>query len=120
MNVLLWVLQGLLALHTAVGAFWKFSNSEQTVPSLTALSHGVWLGLSVLEILASVALVLPAFNKAGSRLVPLAAVFIASEMVLFSVLHVVSGPTEYGSMVYWLIVAALSAFIAYGRYAKPI
>ena len=37
MNPTLWVLQSLLALHTAIGALWKFSNSEQAVPSLSAL-----------------------------------------------------------------------------------
>jgi hypothetical protein len=31
MNILLWILQILLALHTIVGAVWKFLNSEQTV-----------------------------------------------------------------------------------------
>ena len=51
MNILLWVLQILLALHTAIGAVWKFFNSEQTVPSLKAIPHGVWLSLSVIEIL---------------------------------------------------------------------
>jgi len=29
MNILLWTFQVLLALHTAIGAVWKFSNSEQ-------------------------------------------------------------------------------------------
>ena len=42
-NVVLWILQVLLALHTAMGAVWKFSNSEQTVPSLQAIPHGAWL-----------------------------------------------------------------------------
>lgn len=44
MNILLWVLQILLALHTVIGAVWKFSNSEQTVRSLNAIPHGVWAG----------------------------------------------------------------------------
>jgi hypothetical protein len=42
MNILLWILQILLALHTAMGAVWKFSHSaEQTMPSLKAIPHGV-------------------------------------------------------------------------------
>ena len=32
MNVLLWILQILLALHTVTGAVWKFFNSEHSVP----------------------------------------------------------------------------------------
>ncbi|MBL9038941.1 MAG: hypothetical protein JNG84_10530, partial [Archangium sp.] len=59
MNIFLWILQVLLALHTTMGAVWKFSNSEQTTPSLKAIPHAVWLGMSGIEILCSVALVLP-------------------------------------------------------------
>lgn len=121
MNILLWVLQILLALHTAMGAVWKFSNSEQTVPSLKALPHGVWLGLSGFELLCSLSLIFPAFNTSWSILVPIAAVGIAAEMLLFSGLHLQSGDPKHGQMVYWLIVAALCAFIAYGRFVlKPL
>jgi len=121
MNILLWVLQILLALHTVIGAVWKFSHSEQTVPSLNAIPHGVWLAMSVLELLCSLGLVLPAFNKSLAILAPIAALCIAAEMLLFSGLHVYSGDSKYGPMVYWLFVAALGALIAYGRFVlKPV
>ena len=115
MNILLWVLQILLALHTAIGAVWKFSNSEQTVPSLSAIPHGVWLAMSVFELLCALGLVLPAFGKPLAVLVPIAAAFIAAEMLVFCVLHLYSGDANYGQMIYWLVVAAICAFIAYGR-----
>ena len=115
MSVLLWVLQILLALHTVMGAVWKFSNSEQTVPSLNAIPHGVWLAMSVFELLCSLALILPAFNKRLAILAPVAAACIAAEMLLFCGLHVYSGQTNHGPMIYWLVVAAICAFIAYGR-----
>ena len=91
MNILLWVLQILLALHTAIGALWKFFNSEQTVPSLKAIPHGVWLSLSVIEILCGLALVLPALSQPLAILAPIAAVVIAAEMLLFCGLHIYSG-----------------------------
>ncbi len=120
MNILLWVLQILLALHTIMGAVWKFSNSEQTEPSLKAIPHGVWLAMSVFELLCSLALVFPAFNKSMSILAPIAATCIAAEMLLFSGLHLYTGHAKHGHMIYWLIVAALCAFIAYGRFVlKP-
>lgn len=35
MNITLWILQALLALHTIMGAIWKFTNpAEKAVPSL--------------------------------------------------------------------------------------
>jgi len=120
MNILLWVLQILLALHTVMGAVWKFSNSEQTVPSLKVIPHGVWLAMSVFELVCSLCLILPAFNKPLAILAPLAATGIAGEMLLFSGLHIYSGDANHGHMIYWLVVAAICAFIAYGRFVlKP-
>ena len=120
MNIFLWVLQSLLALHTAIGAVWKFSNSEQTVPSLKAIPHGVWLAMSVIELLCSLALILPALNKSLGILAPVAAACIAVEMLFLCVVHVYSGSAEYSELIYWLVVAALCTFIAYGRFVlKP-
>ena len=116
MNIVLWVLQALLALHTAIGAVWKFSNSEQTVPSLKAIPHGVWLAMSVFELLCTLGLILPAFNKSFGPLAPVAAACIAAEMLLFCGLHIYSGDANYSPMIYWLVVAAICAFIAYGRF----
>ena len=96
MNVVLWILQVILALHTAMGAVWKFTNSEQTVPALKAIPHGAWLGLSVLEILCAIGLVLPALSKPLGILAPIAAVCIAAEMLLFSGLHLASGDANQG------------------------
>ena len=42
-------------------------------------------------------------------------------MLLFSGLHLYSGEAKHGQMIYWLVVAAISAFIAYGRFVlKPL
>lgn len=121
MNILLWVLQILLALHTAMGAVWKFSNAEQTVPSLKAIPHGVWLSMGFFELILSLCLVLPLIYKPLANLVPVAAIFIALEMLLFCVLHFSSGEAGYSSVIYWLVVAAICAFIAYGRLVlRPI
>lgn len=121
MNAVLWILQSLLALHTFAGAMWKLFNSEQTVPSLKPLPHEVWLGLICLEVLCGVGLLLPAFSKRLSIAVPIAAAGIAAEMLLFSALHAYSGNTDRGEVIYWLVVAGVCAFTAYGRIAlKPI
>ncbi len=120
MNILLWVLQVLLALHTAMGAVWKFFNPVQAVPSLKAIPRGVWQALSVFELLCSLALILPSFYEPLAVMAPVAAACIAAEMLLFSWLHIASGDKKYGPMVYWLVVAAICAFIAYGRFVlKP-
>lgn len=104
-----------------MGAVWKVSNSEQTVPSLKAIPHGVWLSLSALEVLCSVALVLPLVSERLGLLVPIAAVCIAGEMLLFSGLHLRSGEADFSPVTYWLVVAAFCGFIAYGRFVlRPL
>jgi hypothetical protein len=115
MNILLWLLQFLLALHTIVGAIWKFSNSEQTVPSLRTIPHAIWMAMIVFELLCSVSLILPAFNKRLAILAPTAAACIAAEMLLFAALHISSGSPGYNQMIYWLVVAAICGFLVYGR-----
>ncbi|WP_411032762.1 DoxX family protein [Shinella sp. BYT-45] len=121
MNILLWVLQVLLALHTAVGAAWKLFNSEQAVPSLKAIPHGIWLGMSAVEVLCALGLVLAGFHRPLAFLVPFAAIVVAAEMLLFCGVHIASGDRSYGPMVYWLVVVAICAFIAYGRLVlKPL
>jgi hypothetical protein len=116
MNIFLWVLQIILALHTAVGAVWKFSHSaEQTQPSLKAIPHGVWLALAVFELLCCLGLILPAFSSPLAILAPIAAACIAAEMLLFSGLHIHSGDSNRTPLIYWLVVAAICAFIAFGR-----
>ncbi len=120
MNILFWVLQILLALHTAMGGVWKFSNSELAVPSLKAIPHGVWLAMGVFELLCSLCLILPAINKPLAILAPIAAACIAAEMLFMSGVHVRSGAASHGPMIYWLVVAAICGFIAYGRFVlKP-
>jgi len=118
MNIALWTLQIMLALHTVAGAVWKFSNSERTVPSLGAIPHGLWLSLSVVELLCSLALVIP---LRGKPLAPVAAATIAAIMLLYCGVHLASGDPQHAQLAYWLVVAAVCGFIAYGRLAlKPL
>ncbi|MCD6023802.1 MAG: hypothetical protein K0Q91_718 [Fibrobacteria bacterium] len=122
MNVLLWILQGLFALHTLMGAIWKFANpAKSAIPTLAAIPHGLWITISVLELLAAAALVVPALNKSWGVLVPIAALFVVAVMALYCVVHLASGSPEYSPLVYWIIVAVVGAFIAYGRLAlRPL
>lgn len=115
MNILFWTLQVLLAFHTATGAFWKFSNSVQTVPSLKAIPSGIWLSLSGIEILCSLVLLLPALWKPAGKWVPTAAGFVAAEMLLFIALAALSGEANSGEIIYWGAVAIFAGFVAYGR-----
>jgi hypothetical protein len=116
MNIVLWVFQVLLALHTGMGAVWKFSHSTDAVPSLEAIPQVAWVSLSVVELLCVAGLVLPIFNKQLGMLAPIAAAVVVAEMLLFTAVHIASGNGDSGQIVYWLVVAAACAFLAYGRF----
>ncbi len=117
MNIFLWILQILLALHTIMGAVWKFSHTvEQTMPSLKAIPQGAWLTLAGVELLCALCLILPAFYKPVVMLVPIAAICIAVIMLSFCAIHFLAGNSGLSSPAYWLVVAALCAFVAYGRF----
>src|SRR6188768_1718378 len=98
MNIFLWILQILLALHTITGAVWKFSHTaEQTMPSLKAIPPGAWLVLAVFELLCALCLILPAFYKPLNVLVPSAAICIAATMLAFCAIHFFAGNTNLSS-----------------------
>lgn len=122
MNIFFWSLQIVLALHTTIGALWKFSNSPAAaIPSLRAIPQFIWIGLALIELVAVASLVLPAFKKSWGSCVPKAATFVAAEMILFSLLHLASGEPNKSPIIYWGVVAAICAFLAYGRWKlKPI
>lgn len=115
MNIVLWVLQILLALHTLVGAVWKFKNSDRVVPSVRSIPRKGWLALGSFELLCSLGLVLPMVAAPLAMIVPLAAAGVGADMLLLCGVHLRSGATRHGPMVYWLVVAALCAVIVVGR-----
>lgn len=117
MNVTLWILQVFLALHTIIGAIWKFSNpAKKAIPSLKAIPHSVWISMCIIELVLSLCLILPAFNKSLGILTPIAGACIAAEMLIFCTVHLVSRETNHSPIIYWSVVAAICAFIAYGRF----
>jgi hypothetical protein len=77
--------------------------------------------MSIVELACVAGFLMPAFFSTLAALAPAAAAVIAAEMLLYCGLHLASGDPSYGPIGYWLVVAALSAFIAYGRLAlRPL
>lgn len=90
------------------------------MPSLGAIPNELWLTMSVIEILCALGLILPVFSKSLGTFAPVAAVIIAAEMLIFTGLHLYAGDPAYSPIIYWLVVAVICAFIAYGRFVlKP-
>ena len=116
MNIFLWILQIILALHTLTGVVWKFSHTaEQTMPSLKVIPPNGWLILAVFEVLCALGLILPAIYKPSGISAPLGAIGIAMVMLAFCAIELHSANINMGSITYWLVVTAVCGFIAYGR-----
>jgi uncharacterized membrane protein YphA (DoxX/SURF4 family) len=117
MNILLWVLQILLA------AFFLFSGIQHFVlpPGLPAqmawmydMSPGLHYFSGAAEILAGLGLVLPGLTRIQTRLTPLAALGLVIVMVGAAVWHVTR--SEFTNIVSNVIMGGLAGFVAYGRW----
>jgi uncharacterized membrane protein YphA (DoxX/SURF4 family) len=122
MNILLWVLQVLAALVYGASGVMKvflFDKVSGDVPSFGALPRPAWMALGVLELVCTVALIVPAALRWEPRLTVLAATVLAIESLVFIWVHVQY--REVPSIVVSAVLGLLVAFIAYGRLVmKPI
>ena len=73
MNILLWALQAVLGLLYVAGGYYKAFNFEKLADQFTAIPHGGWRVLGVIEMLGAVLLIVPAATKWKPRLTPIAA-----------------------------------------------
>ena len=121
MNILLWVVQVVLALLSFAGGAYKvFSFDELAkMPATGALSRGGWNALGVFEMLCAVLLILPAATKWMPGLTPLAAVALALESLALAGLYARYSLKLTGTNpLIWVVgMALMAAFVAYGRYA---
>jgi putative oxidoreductase len=115
MNIVLWVLQVLLAVaFFAHGVMMVVPPAEIAAQLNATLPRWFQLFLGVAEVLAAVGLVLPGLTRIQPWLVSWAAGGIIIVMVSATVYHVARG--ELGSAVTTLILLVMAAFVAYMRY----
>jgi hypothetical protein len=119
MNTLLWVLQVLAALlygSSGVMKVFMFDTISQDVPSFRALPREGWMALGILELVCTVALIVPAAFHWRPHLTILAAILLAIESLVFVWVHV-----KYHEMTPLIlsgVLGLLMAFIAYGRMVR--
>jgi uncharacterized membrane protein YphA (DoxX/SURF4 family) len=115
MNVLLWVLQVLLALaFFAHGLLFLFPPAAMVDQMNASLPRWFQLFLGVAEILAAVGLTLPGFTRIQPWLVPCAAAGIMIVMISATIFHLMRG--EVSSAITTVVLLAVATFIAYMRW----
>jgi hypothetical protein len=115
MNILLWVLQVLLALaFFAHGALLLFPPAAIADQMNASLPRWFQLFLGVAEVLAAVGLTLPGVTRVQPWLVSCAAAGIMIVMICASIYHVRRG--EVSSALTTVVLLAVATFIAYMRW----
>lgn len=120
MNILLWILQILLAAAFAAHG-WLFLNPPaELVAVMNESIHPTFrLFLGVAEVLAAIGLTLPGMTRILPWLISLAAAGIMIVMISATVLHTMRA--EYNSAVTTAILLVIATFVAYMRWkVKPI
>jgi uncharacterized membrane protein YphA (DoxX/SURF4 family) len=118
-NVVLWILAGLLAAAFLAAGAMKVSRSKEELAKAGMawtedFSAGTVKLIGALEVLAAVGLILPAVLDIAPVLVPLAALGLVLMMVGAVVVHV--RRKEVSTMAPSVVLLVLAAVVAWGRF----
>jgi uncharacterized membrane protein YphA (DoxX/SURF4 family) len=118
-NVVLWILTGLLAAAVLAAGVMKVARTKEQLQSsgmgwVEDFSAGTVRLVGVLEILAAIGLVLPALLDIAPVFVPLAALGLVVVMVGAVVVHV--RRKETATMAPAVVLLVLAAVVAWGRF----
>ncbi|MGH2620174.1 MAG: DoxX family protein [Anaerolineales bacterium] len=119
MNIALWVAQGLLGLGFLGAGYNHGFQAEQ----MKSQRGGEWVAavpkrlldpIAACEILGGIAVILPALTGILPWLTPVAATLFVLLMLLAAGFHLLR--REFPNIVFNVILLALAAFVAYGRF----
>jgi uncharacterized membrane protein YphA (DoxX/SURF4 family) len=120
MNVLLWMLQALLAVaFLAHGWLFLFPPAEMVDLMNAVIPPAFRVFIGVAEVLAAVGLTLPGITRVLPWLIPLAAAGLMIVMLAATILHGMRG--EVGSAITTAMLFVVATFVAYMRWkVNPI
>jgi uncharacterized membrane protein YphA (DoxX/SURF4 family) len=120
MNILLWVLQVLLALAFLAHGWLLLSPPASMAEQINAsIPRWFQIFIGTAEVLAAVGLVLPGLTRIQPWLVPGAAAGIMFVMICATVFHLMRG--EVSSAITTLVLLAIATFVTYMRWrVRPI
>lgn len=118
MNIILWILQGILAFLYLAGGGFKTFNPDDVASQITAVPRGAWRAIGVFEVLGAVLLIVPAAFSWMPALTAHAAAALAVETLILAAIYASYSLklTATNPLVFALPMGLLVAFVAYGRY----
>jgi putative oxidoreductase len=117
MNIVLWILQILLAaifLFNGINHFSVPPGLPEQMAWMYDLSPALHTFIGTFEVLGALGLVLPGLTRTQTRLTPLAALGLVIVMLGAAVWHIPRG--EALNSVINLVIAGMAGFVAYGRW----
>jgi uncharacterized membrane protein YphA (DoxX/SURF4 family) len=115
MNIVLWVLQVLLAIAFFLHGLLLLAPPPEIAAQMNAeLPRGFWVFLGVAEILAAVGLTLPGLTRIQPWLVTWAAAGVMFVMISATIWHLAR--SEWSSSVITLVLLAMATYVAYMRH----
>ncbi|MFN8446041.1 MAG: DoxX family protein [Caldilineaceae bacterium] len=120
MNIVLWIVQILLLVAFGAAGAMKLSQPIDGLAAamawVTAMPALVVRFIGLAEVAGALGVVLPQATKIQPKLTAWAGVGLATVMGLATIFHITRG--EFGNIVPTLILGALAAFVAWGRWSK--
>ena len=118
MNVVLWILQAVLAVAFAMAGLMKLTQPKEKLlgrlPWVEDFSPATVKLIGAAELAAAVGLILPAATRIAPVLTPLAATGLVVLMVLAAIAH--SRRKEPSGIAVNAVLAVLAAVVAWGRF----
>lgn len=119
MNIALWIAAGLVAAAFFAAGLMKITGKREQMlermPWVADFTQTQVKLIGVVEVLGALGLILPAVTGIAPILVPLAATGLAITGVLAAIMHIRRGD-GFASAIPSLVLALLSAFVAWGRF----
>ncbi|EEP69794.1 DoxX family protein [Micromonospora sp. ATCC 39149] len=118
MNVLLWIVQVLLAVAFGMAGLMKATQPKEKLaeklPWVQDYAAGTVRFIGVVELLGAIGLILPAVTGIAPILIPIAATGLALTMVLAAVVHI--RRKEPSGVAFNAVLFVLAVFVAWGRF----
>lgn len=119
MNIILWIVQILLALAFLMSGFMKatqpYEKLKESMAYVGDFSPNTIRAIGILEVLGAIGLVLPSVTLILPWLTPVAAGGLVLTMVGAAITHIRRG-NEMVMIVTNLVLLALATFVIYGRF----
>jgi uncharacterized membrane protein YphA (DoxX/SURF4 family) len=121
LNIALWVAQALLAISFLAVGFNHAFKIENMKPMpgmgwINRIPAGLMTFIGFAEMAGGLGVLLPALTGILPWLTPLAAAGLALVMLLAAIFHIPQRETEGRNIITNLVLLALAAFVAYGRW----